>query len=75
MENMNTITIPKTLSKKGDLVVIPRKQYEKFLHATEELQMFTELGKDLRKSLREAKTGKIFGPFSSAKELEKSLEK
>ena len=72
---MNTVTIPKTLSKKGDLVVIPRKQYEKFLHATGELQVFTELGKDLKKSLREARAGKIFGPFSSVKELEKSLEK
>ena len=28
---MNTITIPGRLAKKGDLVVIPRKEYEEFL--------------------------------------------
>ena len=72
---MNTITIPKTLSKKGDLVVIPRKQYEKFLHATEKLQSFIKLDKDLKQSLKELKTGKIFGPFNSVKELRASLEK
>lgn len=72
---MDTITIPKTLSKKGDLVVIPRKQYEKFLHATEKLQIFTKIDKDLKQSLREFKTGKIFGPFSSVRELKASLER
>lgn len=72
---MTTITIPKELARKGDLVLIPRKEYEQFLHATEELQTFTELDRDLKKSLREAKMGKVFGPFNSAKALEKSLEK
>lgn len=28
---MNTLTIPKKLTRKGDLVVIPRKEYEDLL--------------------------------------------
>lgn len=72
---MNTITIPKTLSQKGDLVVIPRKKYEEFVHALKKLQIFTEIDKDLKKSIKEARAGKVFGPFNSVKELEKSLEK
>ncbi|MBU4481699.1 AbrB/MazE/SpoVT family DNA-binding domain-containing protein [Patescibacteria group bacterium] len=29
---MATITIPRDLMKKGDLVIIPRKEYEEFLN-------------------------------------------
>ena len=32
---MNTITIPKELSQKGDLVVVPRKEYEILLELRE----------------------------------------
>ena len=28
---MTTITIPRTLTRKGDLVVVPRKEYERML--------------------------------------------
>jgi len=28
---MNTVTIPQKLAEKGDLVVIPKKEYEEFL--------------------------------------------
>ena len=31
MEHMTTVTIPKKLAQKGDLVVIPRKEYEALL--------------------------------------------
>jgi len=29
--NMSTITIPKKLANKGDLIIIPRKEYESLL--------------------------------------------
>lgn len=32
---MNTITIPKELSQKGDLVVVPRKEYDALLELRE----------------------------------------
>jgi hypothetical protein len=31
LESMKVITIPRTLSRKGDLVLIPRREYEKLL--------------------------------------------
>lgn len=35
---MTTITIPKKLTQKGDLVVIPRKEYERFLKIQQRLR-------------------------------------
>ena len=34
---MTTVTIPKKLAQKGDLVVIPRREYEKFLKLQQRL--------------------------------------
>lgn len=34
---MTTITIPQKLAKKGDLVIIPRKEYERFLKIQQRL--------------------------------------
>jgi len=35
---MNTITIPKELSQKDDLIVIPRKKYEALLKLTKSVE-------------------------------------
>lgn len=67
---MTTITIPKRIIK-DDLVIIPRKDYEKLLVA---LRRYTRLDKDLSKALEQAKKGRTIGPFSSIKELRASLE-
>lgn len=76
---MDTITISKKLIK-DDLVIIPRKEYEKISYILkilpkEQLWFWTkewqkkerEVGEDIRKR-------KIYGPFSSGKELLKSLK-
>ena len=69
---MATITIPKKLTKGEELVIIPRKQYEKFLKI---LKRYSQLDQDLNKSIKQVKKGKVVGPFNSIKELKKSLEK
>ncbi len=78
---MTTVTIPKKLTKKGDLVVIPRQEYEKFLH------IFKIIPKDQwwfwtkewqRKEKRadiDIKLKKISGPYKTKKELRVTLEK
>lgn len=78
---MTTVTIPKKLTKKGDLVVIPRQEYEKFLH------IFKIIPKDQwwfwtkewqRKEKRadiDIKLKKIRGPYKTEKELRAALEK
>lgn len=69
---MPVITIKKSLTKGEDLVVLPRKEYEYLVSAKTGKNI---LDKELLKALKEVKQGKIVGPFSSVKELQKSLEK
>ena len=73
---METITIPKKLSKGRDLIVIPRKEYEEFLRVyNKHKEFYSNLDKDLKKAIKSYKKGKVVGPFSSASDLKKSLEK
>lgn len=69
---MATITIPKELTKKGELVIIPRKEYEAILRILKK-KTRTKLDKDLMEALREVKQGKLIGPFENVKGLIKSL--
>ena len=80
---MNTLTIPKKLMNQGDLVVMPRTEYERLLDESKRRSQSSnklrklyaqQLDKDLNKSIREYKHGKAIGPFSSIAELKKSLE-
>lgn len=70
---MTTITIPKELAKKGDLVVIPRLEYEEFLRLKKQ-KSFLTLDKDLQEALRQVVRKETLGPFRSVKELKKALE-
>jgi hypothetical protein len=86
---MQPVTIPKRLSQRGDLVVIPRTEYEDLLHIkkykvkdfptvskrekAKHKAFYAKLDKDLNKALEDYKKGKIIGPFSSIEELRKSL--
>ncbi len=72
---MAVVTIPKELSKKGDLVVIPRKEYEEYLRfKTNNIQQTSKkCDHGFKKSLEELRQGKTIGPFNNAKDLMKSL--
>ena len=69
---MPIATIKKSITKGEELVIIPRREYE-------ELKFHKKgnnnLDKELSEALKEIKQGKLIGPFSSVKELKKSLEK
>jgi len=71
---MVTITIPKKLIKNDDLVIIPRKEYEKVLWMAKN-QKYTQLDQELAKAIKEVRRGKVIGPFNSVKTLKDSLEK
>ena len=71
---MVTITIPKKLMKNDDLVIIPRKEYERILHVAKK-RGYTQLVQDLDEAIAEYKDGKVLGPFNSVKTLKDSLEK
>jgi len=72
---METITIPKNLTKKGELVVVPRKEYEELLRLQKKhKEFYTELDKDLADAVRDHKAGLSYGPFPTVEEGRKFLE-
>lgn len=70
---MTTVTIPKKLTGREELVVLPRKKYEEFLRLKRQ-KAFLKLDKDLQEALEDIKAGRVYGPFNSVKSLMKSLE-
>lgn len=64
------ITLPKSIIKKGELVIMPRSEYEELLRTS---RRQIELDRDLEQSLKEVKQGKVIGPFDKADDLMKSL--
>jgi|GEM_PF-4204847 len=74
---MNYIaTIPQKISKQGELVILPRKQYDSLVRAAR-LQAHPAqvkvLNVELREALLEVKQGKAVGPFETADDLMRSL--
>lgn len=77
---MNHITtiIPQKVAKHGELVVLPRKQYDLLVRAAQARTRPAQqkiLNADLRDALEEVRQGKAIGPFGTARELIKSLRK
>jgi len=71
---MAIITIPKELTKKGELVIIPRKEYEALLRIFKK-KRYTKLDKELDEAIAEYKAGKFFGPFGNVEEGIKYLKR
>lgn len=72
---MQTVTIPRELAQKGDLVVIPRREYEELMRVQKKYRKFyTELDRDLDKAVRDYKTGLYNGPFKTVEDGKQFLE-
>ncbi len=69
---MKPIMIPKQQHQNDDLVILPRKEYEKLLRRAIK-QQEPELDNDLKQALEEVKQGKLSGPFATVDELMNSL--
>lgn len=73
---MTTITIPKELTKKGDLILIPRKEYEEFYQWKEVVKLFKKFTptpaqkRDLKNAREDYKQKKII----TLNELKRRLE-
>ena len=72
---MTTITIPKTITRGKELVVVPKKDWENLLKITKQKIGQIELANNIKQALIEVKKGKIIGPFTKSGDLIKSLEK
>ena len=70
-----TITIPRQLTREGELIIISRREYNDLLGTSKKSVRKTKLDKDLDEAIKEYKQGKATGPFSSVHELRKALEK
>lgn len=77
---MTNVTIPKKLTKGDDLIVLPRKEYEKFLTIFKTLpkEQWWFWSKEWQKMEREADRdiaeGKLSGSYSNKKDLKKALD-
>ncbi len=75
---MATFTIPRALAAKGDLVVLPRKEYESLVRTAKaqgaKAKPVKKLPSWLRASLKDVEEGRVYGPFNTVKELRASLE-
>ncbi|HEY7679318.1 MAG TPA: hypothetical protein VIC04_02285 [Terriglobia bacterium] len=69
---MKPVTIPKALSKQGDLVVIPRREYEQLLSLKKirEFQPTARQQAALRKAERNLKKGKALSYDAVARALD-----
>ncbi|MBU1178719.1 hypothetical protein KKB69_00005 [Patescibacteria group bacterium] len=59
---MNVITIPKKLAQKDDLIILPRKEYEKFLNWQKNIKIFKATlaqKKDLAQARKDFTKGKL----------------
>lgn len=69
---MTAIAIPKELTKGEELVVMPKKLYEKFLSLIENRSgissQHVKLDKRLLEALDDVKAGRILGPFTTLEE-------
>lgn len=82
---MKTLTIPKSLADQGELVVIPRHDYEQLLARPARIRSVkvaksvrrepSDLDRRLTKSLAEVKQGRVSGPFDSVDDLMRSLQR
>ena len=71
---MTTVTIPKELAKKGDLILIPRKDYEALLHSKKRIKTFEPTAIQKR-ALREARKQLSQGKYLTLKELRHELDR
>jgi len=69
---MTTITIPKEITRKGDLVIIPRKEYEEFLELRKAVIVFKPNSSD-KKALNQARREMKKGNYLTLKQLKDEL--
>jgi len=68
---MNTVTIPKELANRDDLVVIPRKEYEALLELTK-ISEFVPTAIE-KKALIQARRNRKAGKYLTINELREKL--
>jgi PHD/YefM family antitoxin component YafN of YafNO toxin-antitoxin module len=68
---MQTTTIPKTITKGKELVILPREEYQALV---QKAKFYQELDAELDESLAQVERGETTGPFDTAEKLIQSLK-
>jgi len=68
---MNTITIPKKITKGEELLIIPRREYEALLTCPK----IKKLDRGLEKALKDVRMARVFGPFKTVSEFKKAIKR
>ena len=71
---MVTITIPKKMTNGKELIIVPKRDWEKLKKIAKMKVFQRELEKGLREALEDVKAGRLLGPFETVKEFKKSVE-
>ncbi|MDD5750271.1 MAG: hypothetical protein PHU56_01280 [Candidatus Pacebacteria bacterium] len=66
----SVITLPRELTKKGEIVLLSRVKYDKLLRM---VGRRVALDESIKEALDEAEKGKVSGPFKNSKDLIRSL--
>lgn len=73
---MQPLAIPRELTRRGELVVIPRTEYEDLLRVKKQRTLKKsggtsrdpELDRELEEAMQEYRRGECYGPFSTVEE-------
>lgn len=72
---METLTVPKKMTKGEDLIIIPKKEYEEFLNfRKQKMPAGQTLDQELDEALEDVRQGKVMGPFSNVEQGLKALK-
>ena len=71
---MVTITIPKKMTNGKELIIVPKRDWEKLKKIAKMKVFQRELEKGLREALEDVKAGRLLGPFKNIKEFKNAIE-
>ena len=70
---MVTITIPKKITNRKGLIVVPKRDWERLQKIAKMKISQLELEKGLKEALKDVKAGRLLGPFETVKEFKKAI--
>jgi len=70
---MVTITVPKKITNRKELIIVPKKDWERLQKIAKMKISQLELEKGLKEALKDVKAGRLLGPFETVKEFKKAI--
>lgn len=68
---MTILTVPKQVTRGEELIIIPRREYEKLLSRPK----IKKIDPDLEAALEDVRAGRLYGPFKTVEEFKKAISR